>query len=113
MRFLKGGLATVVLAMGLAACGGGGGGGDDAGGGGLEAAYDKVTAATTYEDVNAMTGFRHNAGETASADNTTYYLWRAGEGTGQEMLGVTFNNSTKRARFKAYVSGSKNRSSAL
>lgn len=111
MRFLKVGLMTVALAMGMVACGGGGGGGDT--GGGLEAVYDKVNAGTTYEAVNSMTGFAHNAGESVYPDNTTSYAWKAGEGTGQEMLSVVFNNSTKKAVFKVYVSGSKNRSTGL
>lgn len=111
MGMVKSGLMAAMLAMGLVACGGGGGG--DGSGGGLEAVYDKVTAASTYQEVSAMTGFAHNAGETVYADNTTSYSWKAGEGTGQEILGVVFNNSTKRGTFKVYVSGSKNRSTGL
>jgi hypothetical protein len=112
MRKIWMGLSTVVLALGLVACGGGGGGGGDSGGG-LEAVYDKVNAGSTYEEVSGLTGYGHNAGESAYPDNTTLYTWKAGEGTGQEMLGVQFNNSSKRAMFKVYVSGSKNRSTGL
>lgn len=113
MRKIWMGLSTVVMALGLVACGGGGGGGGGDAGGGLEAVYDKVNAGTTYEEVNGMAGFAHNAGETVNPDNTTLYKWKAGEGAGQEILGVQFNNSTKKANFKVYIGGSKSRSTGL
>ena len=97
MRFLKSFFLMVLASAFLVACGGGGSdlvtGGGSGGSSDLYAAYDKINGGMNYEQVKAVVGYAHNAGEDnfSSINGKITYKWGSGSSA---ILAVTIHNAT-------------------
>lgn len=82
MRVLKAFFTVVLSASFLVACGGDGDNGNSGGGSGtLCAAYGKINANMTYDQVKNIIGYDYNDGKNEYSSSFTMYKWQEGRGT--------------------------------